>query len=156
MDHIAYIGIGSNLGDRRKNCILAIEAIGKSESLRVEAVSKWRETQALTLGGEEGLPYVNGAAKIATNLSPHGLLKALKDIECRMGRDEKHQRWSPRPIDLDILFYDDLVLDENGLAIPHSEIPKRLFVLEPLCDMEPKLLHPVLKATVLELHRRIA
>lgn len=155
MDHVVYIGIGSNLGDRWNNCVLAVEMLRRDGNFELIAVSKWRETEALTLEGDEGPKYVNGAVKVKTTLKPQDLLGALKNIESAMGRNPVHEKWSPRSVDLDILFYDDLVLNDGGLTIPHPETHKRMFVLEPLCDIDAGLLHPVLKTTVSELCRRL-
>lgn len=148
MEHIVYIGIGSNLGDRWGNCVRAVEQIRRNADMDVMVVSRWRESKALTLGEENHPTYVNGAAKIATNLSPRELLTALKGIENEMGRSPRREKWSPRTIDLDILFYEDVVLNKKDLIIPHPEIQKRLFVLKPLCDIDPRLIHPVLKKAI--------
>ena len=155
MNHVAYIGIGSNLGDRNANCVSALRKLKETGCIDVIASSQWRETQALTPDGETQPNYINGVIKVFTDLSPEDLLKKLKEIERKLGRPKEHKKWSLRTIDLDILFYDDLVLTSGDLVIPHPEIQKRVFVLEPLCDIEPKLLHPVLKKTVSELAREL-
>lgn len=149
-NHTAYIGIGSNLGDRRKNCELSLRKIEKA-GVTVVALSKWYETKALSLDGSNEPDYINGVAKISTVLEPARLLKFLKGIEVEMGRPKGHKRWDSRVIDLDILFYDSLILSDSELTIPHPEIEKRIFVLEPLCDIEPNLMHPVFKKSVCEL-----
>lgn len=148
MKNTVYIGIGSNLGDREANCVSAIGKLKETDRIEVIAISKWRETKAVTAEGCAQPNYINGVAKISTDLSPEELLKRLKDIERELGRPEEHKRWSLRTIDLDILFYDDLVITSDDLVIPHPEIQKRIFVLEPLCDIEPVLVHPVLKETL--------
>jgi 2-amino-4-hydroxy-6-hydroxymethyldihydropteridine diphosphokinase len=156
MQHLVYIGIGSNLGDRNANCVSALCKLKETDRVEIIASSKWRETRAVTADGETQPNYINGVVKIFTDLSPEDLLKRLKDIERELGRPREHKKWSLRTIDLDILFYDDIVLNSDDLVIPHPEIQKRIFVLEPLCDIEPKLLHPVLKRTVRQLYDVIA
>lgn len=155
MDHVAYISLGSNLGDRNANCVSALGKLKGTGRVEVVAISKWRETRAVTADGEAQPNYINGVVKVFTDLSPEDLLKKLKDIERELGRPREHKKWSLRTIDLDILFYDELVLNSDDLVIPHPEIQKRIFVLEPLCDIEPALSHPVLKSTVGELLKEL-
>jgi 2-amino-4-hydroxy-6-hydroxymethyldihydropteridine diphosphokinase len=154
--HVAYIGIGSNLGDRLGNCRRAIELLGSNKNVSVKSTSTWLETEALTVGEESQPRYMNGAAKITTTLSPHELLKELQKIETEMGRKRDRPKWSARTIDLDILFYDDAAIADGLLEIPHPGIEKRAFVLKPLCDIDPELVHPVLKKTVKELLEMLA
>jgi 2-amino-4-hydroxy-6-hydroxymethyldihydropteridine diphosphokinase len=151
MKHIAYIGIGSNLGDKQGNCDEAVSRIYGSWSVRLEAVSKWYKTKAQTGDGKRQPSYINGAVRVSTVLTPLELLDFLKGIENDMGRPPDHAKWSPRVIDLDILFYDDMIFSGKGLIIPHPEAHKRLFVLRPLCDIEPGLVHPVFKRTLKDL-----
>ena len=164
MKHAVYIGIGSNLGDRLGSCEKAIEHLKRHDDIDVVATSSWYETEAVTLNQEREPSYINGAIKISTTLSPQKLLESLKTIETQMGRPSDHPKWSARVIDLDILFYDDIVINLNpplppfskggmgGLIIPHPEIEIRWFVLKPLCDIAPDLIHPVLKKSVRELY----
>jgi len=164
MKHIVYIGIGSNLGERLENCAKAIEYLRRHRDIEVVAVSEWYETEAITLEREGQPSYINGTVKIATLLAPQQLFTILKGIEREMGRSPNHTKWSSRTIDLDILFYDDLVVHLNpptpplkkggkgGLIIPHPEIEKRIFVLAPLCDIAPDLVHPVSKKGMRELY----
>jgi len=157
--HIAYIGIGSNLGDREKNCREAVRLVGECKDVRILATSKWRQTLALRNQG--GLhygrsscrqnSYINGAIKIETVFSPRKLLIFLQGVEASLGRVRTGVKWEDRNIDLDILFYDDLVIDEPELKIPHPELHKRMFVLEPLCDIEPEFVHPVFNKNVEQL-----
>ncbi len=155
---IAYIAIGSNLGDRLKNCETAVERLIQDGVTKKVIKSKWCETEALippsppfSKGGRGGIfnpPFINGVIKIETSLSPTDLLHLTQSIENKLGRVRTGKKWEPRTIDLDILFYDDLIVDEPDLKIPHPELHKRMFVLEPLCDIEPTLLHPVIKKTI--------
>lgn len=151
MKHIAYIGIGSNLGEKQGNCDEAVSQLYGCWLVTLEKVSKWYRTRALTKDGRRQPSYVNGVAKISTHLTPPELLSLLKRIENDMGRPSDHARWSPRIIDLDILFFDDLIFSQNGLVIPHPEIEKRMFVLRPMCDIEPNLVHPVKRKTIRDL-----
>lgn len=157
MIHKVFIGIGSNLGDRLGNCEKAILLISKIPGTQTVAQSKWYNTKALTKVPSETQPdYINGIVKIETCLEPHNLLNKLKTIEAQLGRNTSAAKWSPRKIDLDILFYDQIVLDAPNLMIPHPELCKRIFVLKPLCDIEPTLLHPVLNVSVKELYDSIS
>ena len=152
----SYIGIGSNLGDRRKNIDKALEYLKKNKGIIVEKVSTLYET--LPVGGppHQG-KFLNGAIEIRTTLSPGSLLKSLQGIEKSLGRvlDEGLSHWGPRTIDLDILFYGNLVINEEVLAIPHPLMHTRDFVLKPLCDIAPEMVHPVLKKSVRKLARSL-
>ena len=139
----AYIGIGSNLGNRTENCIAALDAI--SNFIVIESVSSFYETDPK--GVEDQPKFINAVAKVSTLLSPLNLLNSLKEVERQLGR-EKKERWGPRVIDLDLLLYEDFILDSQELTLPHKELHRRRFVLEPLYEIEPWLEHPVLKQTV--------
>jgi 2-amino-4-hydroxy-6-hydroxymethyldihydropteridine diphosphokinase len=135
LHHTAFIGIGSNLGDRLANCRRAVELMREANGIRVENVAPWYESDALILpeAPQEGQPaYVNGAVRLATSLSPEDLLDVLQRIEAGMGRPASHPKGAPRTIDLDLLFYDGLVMVTPRLVVPHPELAKRLFVLLPL------------------------
>jgi 2-amino-4-hydroxy-6-hydroxymethyldihydropteridine diphosphokinase len=99
------------------------------------------------IDGSEQQHFLNAVCKIKTELSPHDLLKALKQIERNLGRPERYARWSPRLIDLDLLFYNHLIIQQDDLTIPHAEIPNRKFVLLPMLEIED-VWHPVLKKTL--------
>lgn len=155
MQHIVYIGVGSNLGDRLENCLKAVEAIGAIEGVKVLAVSKWLDNPAKTQEWPCRDPdFINGAVKIETTLPPFVLLSKLQEIEISMGRPKNRKKGTPRTIDLDILLYDEEVVDSPRLKIPHPEMEKRVFVLKPLCDIEPAIRHPANGATVSELLAR--
>ena len=132
-----YVALGANLGDRRANMAEALRLLPPEAS--VEAVSSLYESEPQPPAPPPS--YYNAAVRITTALSPHGLLRHLKAIERQLGRtDTTH--WAPRPIDLDIALYDDLVLDDPDLVIPHPRLHERAFVLQPLLDLDPALLHP--------------
>ncbi len=146
---VVYLGIGSNVGDREANIRRAIGLLKEHEDIDLIAVSELLETEPV--GGPPQDKFLNGAIQIKTDLLPLDLLTQLKMIERRLGR-QKTEPDSPRPMDLDILFYDDVVIFEGkNLNIPHPRIDRRGFVLKPLCEIAPDLVHPRLKKTVREL-----
>ena len=145
MPHTTYIGIGSNLDIPEKNCAEGIEKLATHPDLSLKARSPFYKT--CPVGPIEQKWFVNAALKVQTRLSPHDLLGILLNTEKEMGRVRK-EKWGPRLIDLDLLFYDNLILNSQGLILPHPEIPNRRFVLAPLCDIAEDLLHPTLKKTV--------
>jgi 2-amino-4-hydroxy-6-hydroxymethyldihydropteridine diphosphokinase len=144
----AYIGIGSNLGNREENCEKSIHLIEEDSRIKITKRSSMSETEPW--GIKDQSKFINMAVEIVTDLKPKAMLSLLKKIETESGRIPG-RRWGPRVIDLDILFYDDLVLKIPGLEIPHPEICKRDFVLIPLKEIAPEKLHPVLKKKIKEL-----
>jgi 2-amino-4-hydroxy-6-hydroxymethyldihydropteridine diphosphokinase len=128
---VAYVGLGSNLGDREALIRRAAELIG------AERVSTIRETEPW--GVEEQPLFLNAVARLATELAPRALLERLLEVERALGRVRDGTRWGPRAIDLDLLLYGDLLLDEPGLTVPHPRLAERLFVLEPLAELAPAL-----------------
>jgi len=142
-----YIGIGSNLGDRHKNCLRAIELL-KQQGLSVTRQSLLYETEPWGL--TEQPEFVNMAVEAETELAPEPLLALLKKIEKNMGRRET-VRWGPRIIDLDILLYDDIIMNTDALSIPHPLMHEREFVLRPLSEIAEEKVHPVLKKRIGEL-----
>ncbi len=142
---IAYIGIGSNLGTPGENCIEAIEKISNTKDIKIISRSSFYQTEPI--GEVQQDWFVNSAIKIKTNLSPTHLLSALLNIESAMGRT-REEKWGPRLIDLDLLFYGNLILRKKGLTLPHPEILKRKFVLIPMSEIAENLVHPTLKKTI--------
>ncbi len=138
MDHIIYLALGTNLGDRLANLRAALEAM--PPEVCVLARSHVYETPPW--GYTDQPAFLNMAVKAETSLGPESLLKRLKQVEVEVGR-EPGIRYGPRIIDLDILFYDNLVLNEENLVIPHPRLAERAFVLVPLHDLAPELHHPV-------------
>jgi len=144
-----YVGIGSNLGDRLANIRKAIELMKEAE---IEIIGGASIYEAEPFGYKEQGWFLNSVVKARTELSPGRLWKKLERIEKSMGR-EREIKWGPRIIDLDILFYGNKILNGRQLQIPHPELHKRRFVLVPLAEIAPRLVHPVFKKTVLELLR---
>lgn len=142
-----WIALGSNMGEGRKNLDLAIKMMNERGVL-AEKVSTYIETEPY--GYTEQDNFVNAVCIAETKLSPRELLEVLLKIELDMGR-VRIIKWGPRIIDLDILFYEDLIIDEEDLKVPHIEIQKRSFVLEPVNEISPDKIHPVFKKTIHQL-----
>ncbi|MCX5705531.1 MAG: 2-amino-4-hydroxy-6-hydroxymethyldihydropteridine diphosphokinase [Candidatus Omnitrophica bacterium] len=131
---VCYLGIGSNLGNKRLKIRAALKRIEELKDTKVLKVSKLIKTKPV--GGPCGQPdYLNACLKIDTRLTPHTLLKKLQDIEIKLGRSRKHVRFGPRTIDLDILFYGNSVVNTRKLTIPHPRVFERQFVLKPLREI---------------------
>ena len=148
MRHIAYIGIGSNLGDKVYQCQKAISEILKADHHKLLAKSSFFKTKPIGYTSQDW--FVNGVIKIETDLEPLELLRLLKDTESRLGRKETF-RWGPRAIDLDILLFDEQEIQMEGLQIPHPLLQERQFVLIPRAEIDRSLIHPVLKKSIGEL-----
>jgi 2-amino-4-hydroxy-6-hydroxymethyldihydropteridine diphosphokinase len=144
---IVYIGIGSNIGDRRSSCLKAI-ALLEAGGVKVLKRSSLHETEPW--GVKEQPRFLNMAIEAETGMAPRELLSFLKKIEDQMGRT-RTVKWGPRTIDLDILFYGDMIIREPDLEIPHPFMHARDFVLEPLCEIAPQKVHPLLHRTVAKL-----
>ena len=143
---IAYVALGANLGDRGANIRAALDALERTAGVRVTRVSTLIENPAV--GGPEDSPsFLNGVAELETTLPPHALLARLLEIEQSLGR-ERRTRWAPRPVDLDVILYGDGVIDTANLKVPHPLMHERRFVLEPLAEIAPDAVHPVLKRSV--------
>jgi 2-amino-4-hydroxy-6-hydroxymethyldihydropteridine diphosphokinase len=139
-----YLGIGSNLGDRHKNCLRAVGLL-KQRGILVTKQSSVHETEPWGLSEQPA--FLNMAVELETGLGPIELLALLKKIEKDMGRQET-VKWGPRIIDLDILLYDDITLNTEALVIPHPFMHEREFVLGPLAELAEELIHPVLKIKI--------
>ena len=145
MIHTAYIGIGSNLGTSGENCVEAIEKISTNDHIKIISKSSFYKTAPI--GDIEQDWFINSVIRVDTKLNPKELLLTLLNIEFEMGRIRK-EKWGPRLIDLDLLFYDKLILNQEGITLPHPEMQKRNFVLVPLNEISENLTHPILKKTV--------
>jgi 2-amino-4-hydroxy-6-hydroxymethyldihydropteridine diphosphokinase len=144
---IVHIGIGSNLGNRQENCL---EAIRRLEHHGVSVLKRSSMIETEPWGKTDQPHFINLAIEAETDLSPEELLLLLKNIEKSMGR-EKTEHWGPREIDLDMLFYDDRIIDSADLKIPHPHLHERDFVLKSLVEIAPEKGHPVLKKKISEL-----
>lgn len=146
MPHHAYIGIGSNLGDRKANALEAVDRVAKLPGTKIVRASSLYESEPL---GNAKTWFVNSVIEVETELSPEELLKKLKAIETAMGRKRvKGKRWGSRIIDLDILLCGREVVEKRTLKIPHPEMHKRRFVLLPLAELAPHVVHPHLGQSV--------
>lgn len=140
--HTAYIALGSNLGERVKNIREALRLLEEHPLIKVMCLSQFYETEPLTLNGQKQNWYVNCVLKIRTSLNCVRLFQVLQNIEKLLGRQHSH-RWAPRTMDLDLLFFDDEILRTKSLILPHPRLHQRRFVLEPLCEIAPNLVHPI-------------
>ena len=136
----AFIGLGSNMGDRAGHLRAALERLAQLPQTRVIRCSSWHETAPV--GGPPQGMFLNGVARIETSLKPKDLLERLQLIEEELGRPRERVQWGPRVIDLDLLDYDGLTLNLPGLELPHPRLRKRPFVLIPLAEIAPEWRHP--------------
>lgn len=151
MSDSVYIGLGSNLGDREGNLVSALAALRSADSLFVVGCSSLYESAPV---GPPQPRYLNAVVHVETRLAPQRLLGILKQIERDLGR-KRGGRWSPREIDLDILLWGEQVIADPNLQVPHLDLHKRRFALEPLCELGPFVRHPVVGKPVIELMREL-
>ena len=144
----AYVGLGSNLGDREKHIGIARGALAALPRTRLVAFSSSHRTAPVGPGTQG--EYLNAAAVIQTELLPREVLDHLLAIEQSAGR-LRGEKWGPRTLDLDLILYGDQVIDEPGLHVPHPRMHQRRFVLDPLAEIAPRMMHPLLKRTVQQL-----
>lgn len=142
LNNIVYIGLGSNKGDRMKFLQLAVNKLAENKKIMIEKISPVYESRPF--GSVEQNKFLNAAVKLRTNFSPEDLLKLLKQTEDDIGR-VNNVKWGPREIDIDLLFYNSLILSDEFISLPHKGVIYRDFVLKPLTDIEPELIHPVHK-----------
>jgi 2-amino-4-hydroxy-6-hydroxymethyldihydropteridine diphosphokinase len=145
--NIAFIGIGSNEGDKVSNIKSSIDLISELTHCKIEKVSSLYET--IPFGDIEQNNFINAVIKISTALNPHVLFNELKSLEKKLGRVTREE-WGPREIDLDILFFNDLIFSDEIITLPHKGIIYRDFVLIPLIEIEPELIHPVFNKKIIE------
>jgi 2-amino-4-hydroxy-6-hydroxymethyldihydropteridine diphosphokinase len=156
MPHRAFIGIGTNLGDRAANYREAVQRIGALPNTRVVRQSSIYETEPV---GEIKGAFINGVIEIETELAPDALMRRLLAIERVMGRKRVRgkkpaagrAKYRPRIIDLDLLFFDNEIIDTRTLSVPHPRLQERRFVLAPMSELAPALIHPKLNASISEL-----
>ena len=149
----AYIALGSNLGDRAANIKRALDMLSSLDGVSTVTPSGITETKPL--GPKDQPNYLNTVAKITTTLTPEILYEKTAAIEDALGRD-RIEKWAERTIDLDILLYGDRIIQTPDLTIPHTQMHLRSFVLQPLCELDPNIIHPVIKQPVKELAARLA
>lgn len=137
---VAYIGIGSNVGERSTFCRAAVQALLDAAGIEVTGVSSLYETSPL--GGPPQRSFVNMVVRVETDLDPRGLLESCQMIERRLGREPSDIRWGPRVVDLDIMLFGEEKLNEPDLEIPHPRINQRRFVLVPLLEIDPQASDP--------------
>jgi len=141
-----YVGLGANIGNREANLRMALR--GLTRMARVESVSSLYESEAV---GPEQPPFYNAVCRIQTGLEPESLLRFLKSLEHEIGRRPGGVRWGPRPIDLDILLYEDRIVEEADLTVPHPRLQERAFVLVPLAEIAPDARHAAIGKTAADL-----
>ncbi|MGD2186357.1 MAG: 2-amino-4-hydroxy-6-hydroxymethyldihydropteridine diphosphokinase [Desulfobacterales bacterium] len=141
--HIAYISAGSNMEDRLQNCRKGIESLTTSGNSRILTQSRIYKTEPVDYEDQDW--FINMMIKLETAYDPFQLLDRIEDIQRAAGRWHDPIRFGPRILDLDIILYDDRIIDAERLVVPHPRMHKRRFVLKPICDIDPSIVHPVLK-----------
>lgn len=149
MEQCAYIGLGSNIGDRELKLLMAVAELGKLPQTRVTAVSPFYETDPV--GGVPQDNFYNAVVRLNTELAPLELLERLKRLETEVFHRTPSERWGARSMDLDILLYGELVFTCDQLTIPHPRLAERRFALQPLADIAPDLIHPTSGKRIIEL-----
>lgn len=140
--HIAFISIGSNLGDKLENCRCGIRALEATPGVRIIGRSRFYKTEPVDFTAQDW--FVNAVVRIECGLDPYELLDRLQTVQREAGRPAGGIRFGPRVLDLDILTFDRLILEDPRLTLPHARMHLRRFVLQPVCDIDPCLVHPVL------------
>ena len=132
-----YVGLGANLGDRRATLLRAVELLDDRPGIEVVAISSFHETEPV--GYLDQPPFLNGAVAVETSLSPVELLGVLLEVEAELGRTRDGPRFGPRTVDLDVLLFEGMAIDEPGLSVPHPRLHERSFALAPLVELDPLL-----------------
>jgi 2-amino-4-hydroxy-6-hydroxymethyldihydropteridine diphosphokinase len=147
---VAFIALGSNLGDKRGNCLKGMARLFEAGHTRLMERSRFYRTAPVDYEDQDW--FVNAVVKVSTRLDPFSLLKELLGIETTLGRRRKAAvRFGPRTLDMDLILYDEQRIESAALVVPHPRMHKRRFVLQPICDIEPELLHPALGRTMRQL-----
>lgn len=151
---VAFLSLGSNKGDRLSVIQQAVNFLSADNSVEIAAASSFYETEPW--GKKNQNWFVNAVIAVRTELSPVELLRVCQDIEAKLGRNRKlEEHWGERPIDIDILFYDNLIFSNEILSIPHKFVHKRAFALVPMLEIKANYVHPVLNKTISELHEEL-
>ncbi|WP_291569173.1 MULTISPECIES: 2-amino-4-hydroxy-6-hydroxymethyldihydropteridine diphosphokinase [unclassified Clostridium] len=150
--HKAYIAVGSNLGDKEKNIKDALEIINNSKHTKINKIANYYNTEPVGYTDQD--EFLNTAIEVKTLLTPQNLMKFLLDVEKSLKR-ERIIKYGPRTLDLDVIFYDDLINSDEEIIIPHPRMEERLFVLNPLCDIAPYKLHPILNKRIIDIRESI-
>ncbi|GAA0739287.1 2-amino-4-hydroxy-6-hydroxymethyldihydropteridine diphosphokinase [Clostridium oceanicum] len=146
--HVAYIAFGTNMGDKRRYIREALKKI-KDKGINIIKVSSIYETEPYGVLEQDN--FLNGVVQVETDLSPEMLLESLMSIEKELDR-VRIKKWGPRTIDLDIIFYEDFIINKENLVVPHKDMENRDFVLKPLCELDENFIHPTLKKSVKKLY----
>jgi 2-amino-4-hydroxy-6-hydroxymethyldihydropteridine diphosphokinase len=149
MENTAYVGLGSNMGDRELNLLRAIAEIGRIPLSRITALSGFYDTEPV--GPVPQDPFLNAVLRIETALTPNRLLEELQHIETEVFRRKRKVPLGPRTMDLDLLLFNDVVMESDSLTLPHPRLHERRFVLVPLAEIAPGLIHPLLRTSVSDL-----
>jgi len=147
--HKVFLSIGSNLGDPLQNCCRGLDTLCAEDQVTLLGRSPFYRTQPVDYLDQNW--FINAALLVETSLTPFELLDKIRSVQIRMGRKSDTVRFGPRVLDLDIIFYDNLVMDTPHLVVPHPRMHKRRFVLHPICDIDPSVMHPVIGLTVREI-----
>lgn len=150
---VSYIAVGANLGNREATMVRAAAQLGVSPGVEFHQISEFMENPAVG-GPPDAPPFLNAVIEIETTLSPEALLDCLLEIEQRFGR-VRREKWEPRTIDLDVILYRQEIIQTERLTIPHPRMHERRFVLEPLVEIAPGAIHPVLHLTATQLLERL-
>ena len=140
--HVVYISVGSNLGDKLENCRRAIAALAATPKIRITGRSRFYQTEPVDFSAQDW--FVNGVIRIKSTLGPFEVLERLQALQRAAGRPADSLRFGPRVLDLDLLMYDQMVLEDPRLTLPHPRMHRRRFVLQPFCDIDPEVVHPLL------------
>jgi 2-amino-4-hydroxy-6-hydroxymethyldihydropteridine diphosphokinase len=149
MKSIAYLALGSNIGDRELNLLRAVAEIGKIPDVRITGLSGFYDTEPVGTVPQD--PFINSVLRCEVSMGPVQLLDELQRIETEVFRRKRDIPQGPRTMDLDILFFDDLVISDDRLTIPHPRLHQRRFVLVPLTEIAPDLVHPLIRSSVKEI-----
>lgn len=147
--HTVYISVGSNMGAKIDHCRFGISQVAAHRDIELTATSPFYRTAPVDYLDQDW--FVNAAFRIDTSLDAHDLLRVTNAVQTAAGQGEKEIRFGPRTLDLDLIFYDQIVLKSADLELPHPRMHKRRFVLQPICDIDPQLVHPVFGCRVRDL-----